>query len=112
MSNILYHRPGEPVSIFLQTDNIFGVKADGYSLPIVKNIILPDLTDGYSDGYLFPQNMIKIDIGLYYFKFIPLNILAGGSYLVDVLYTTPENFPKSKIYNIFVQPITTNPSAG
>lgn len=80
----LYFSPGEKVTIFLDTFNTNGVRADGYDLPVVTRIIFPDLS--LASG--FPTNMTKLDTGLYYFRFtLPLNATAVGSYLVDVTYT-------------------------
>jgi len=38
----------------------------------------------------YPQDMIYLDVGLYYFQFtLPNGAVSVGSYLVDVVYMNP-----------------------
>jgi len=83
--NVLYYSPGQKASIFLETLDGDGLRADGY-IPVVTRVIFPDLTLAEN----FPQNMVKLDIGLYFFQFtLPVTGSSIGSYLVDVLYNKP-----------------------
>lgn len=83
---ILNYTPGQKVTVFLETFNSQGLREDGYDLPVVTRIIFPDLSLSTS----FPQFMVKLDNGLYYFQFtLPVNAEAVGSYLVDVTYWDP-----------------------
>jgi hypothetical protein len=114
MSYVLQYSPGQTVTIILETlfdsGSIDGYRSDGYnvgfgppdgygadgyySLPIVARIILPSLTN--VSGY--PQKMIRIDTGLYYFQFtLPTGASAVGSYIVDITYINPntENFAQT-----------------
>lgn len=99
MITVLNYFPGQKATIFLETLNDAGVRADGY-IPSVIRIIFPDLT--LASGY--PQFMVQLDIGLYYFQFtLPTNATSIGSYLVDVAYNkpgTPDFF--TQLYHIIV----------
>jgi hypothetical protein len=83
----LYYSPGQLVTFFLEiTDGYYNHRVDSTTTPIVSRIILPDLTD--ADG--FPQNLTKIDTGLYYYQYTaPTGAAAIGSYLIDMQYTNP-----------------------
>lgn len=98
---VLYYSPKQKASIFLETLNDLGARtdADGY-LPSVTRIIFPDLSLAPS----FPQNMIKLDTGLYYFQYtLPAGGTAIGSYLVDVAYFQPVTaHPITAIYQLIV----------
>lgn len=84
-TTVLYHSPGQKASIFLETLNASGLRADGY-IPVVTRVIFPDLSLAAD----YPQDMVKLDIGLYLFQFtLPTNGTSIGSYLVDVLYNQP-----------------------
>lgn len=98
-TTVLYHSPGQKASIFLETLDQAGLRADGY-IPVVTRVIFPDLSLAAD----FPQDMVKLDIGLYFFQFtLPLNGASIGSYLVDVLYNQPgtEDY-YNKLYQIVV----------
>lgn len=99
MTIALSYFPGQKASIFLETLNDAGVRADGY-VPVVTRIIFPDLSLAAD----FPQFMAPLDVGLYYFQFtLPTNAVAIGSYLVDVTYNKPgteEYF--TQLYHIVV----------
>ena len=102
----LSYFPGQEVTIFLESFDSDGYRADGYQLPdgyilpSIDRIILPSLA--LNSGY--PVKMIRLDTGLFYYKFIlPKTASAVGSYLVDVSYYDPANtFTKQQIYQIIV----------
>lgn len=99
---VLYHSPGQKASIFLETLNGAGVRADGY-LPQVTRVIFPDLSLAAD----FPQDMVKLDTGLYFFQFtLPINGNSIGSYLVDVLYNKPGT---TDYYNALYQIVVSAP---
>ncbi len=129
MSYILTATPGTIVTIVLETllsdgyrsDGYFigdgydmntgyhGSDADGYgvdgyyNLPLVQRIFLPSMA--LAAGY--PQQMARIDTGLYYFQFtLPTGASAVGTYIVDVEYVNPitENYAE-----IFYQVIVSAP---
>jgi hypothetical protein len=89
MAQVLSYFPGQTVTIYLETtDGYNGVRTDSATMPVVTRIIFPSLT--LSSGY--PQDMTKLDTGLYYHHFIlPTGADAVGSYLVDVEFTNPQN---------------------
>lgn len=97
---ILSYFPGQKVTIFLDTFDGYGERADGYFMPYVNRIIFPDLS--LSAG--FPTNMTQLDVGLYYFQFtLPLNAAAVGSYLVDVFFGNPATgYENQTLYQILV----------
>lgn len=100
---VLQHFPGQLATIFLETEDAAGVRADGYAVPMVTRVILPDL----SLATEYPQNMHKLDIGLYYIQYvIPSGAVAVGSYLVDIIYADPDT---SVIRNTAVQIVVTAP---
>ncbi len=84
MLTIQSYFPGQKATIFLEIlDPNTGARADGYSLPVITRVIFPDLSLGQS----FPQDMVRLDVGLYFFQFtIPFTASAVGSYLVDGYY--------------------------
>jgi hypothetical protein len=85
---VLSYFPGQKVTIYLETVDGYGVRTDTLSLPVVSRIIFPAMT--LASGY--PQNMTRLDIGLYYFQFtLPSGASSVGSYLVDVSYVNPVN---------------------
>lgn len=86
----LYYFPGQKATVFLETLNGSGVRADGYTVPdgypLITRIIFPDLTLAVN----FPQNMTKLDTGLYMFQFtLPTGAASVGSYAVDGYYNVP-----------------------
>lgn len=87
MLTVQSYFPGQKATIFLETlDPTTGARADGYSLPVITRVIFPDLTL----AQFFPQDMVKLDVGLYFFQFtIPFTAAAVGSYLVDGYYYQP-----------------------
>jgi hypothetical protein len=92
--------PGQKAAVFLETVDGYGARTDSPTLPVVSRIVFPNLT--LAGGY--PQNMVKLDTGLYYFTFIlPSGAAAVGSYLVDVTFTNPaNNETNSAAYQVIV----------
>ena len=96
MSDILTYFPGQEVTIFLDTKldgyladaNYFIYPIDGYNSPVISRIYTPTLTLSIN----YPQPLIKIDTGLYYYKFrLPVGATAVGSYLVDIAFRRPSD---------------------
>jgi hypothetical protein len=87
MIPVLSYSPGQTATIFLEvTDGYSNVRVDSLTMPYIARIFYPDLS--LADGY--PQNMTRLDIGLYCFKIaLPTGASAIGSYLVDVIYRSP-----------------------
>jgi hypothetical protein len=96
MSYILSYSPGQTVTVYLETKNSDGYYADGYygglstidgyELPTLHRMILPDLT---LDGY-YPQPMTKLDTGIYCYRFtLPTGAPSVGTYFVDLAYREP-----------------------
>jgi hypothetical protein len=86
MSFILNASPGQTVTLVFQTLDGYGQRADGYAPPAITRIIFPNLS--LASGY--PQNMTRLDVGLYNFKVILPPLAASvGSYIVDVSYIDP-----------------------
>lgn len=86
----LYYFPGQKATVFLETLNASGARADGYTAPdgypSITRVIFPDLSLAAN----FPQNMVKLDVGLYFFQFtLPTGATSVGSYLVDGYYNLP-----------------------
>jgi hypothetical protein len=99
---ILQYFPGTKVTIFLDSFNADGYRADGYAVPQVLRILKPNLTA--LDGYTAPLPMTKVDTGLYVFQFVlPTGGAAVGSYLMDVIYWDPVTvLQKQTLYQILV----------
>jgi hypothetical protein len=86
--------PAQEVTLYLQVTDADGYFADGYTdidgyyIPSVTRMILPDLTS--ADGY--PQAMTKYSTGLYYYKFtLPRGAISVGAYMADVMFLNPQN---------------------
>lgn len=92
--------PGQRVVIFLETVDAQNVRTDGYALPVVDRIIFP----GFTLASSYPQDMTKLDTGLYYYQFIlPTGAISVGNYLIDVSYINPVNdVINKKLYQIVV----------
>lgn len=85
---ILNYFPGQKVTIFLETINNLGVRTDSSTTPIVSRIVFP----GFTLASDYPQTMIQLDTGLYYYQFtLPSGAVSVGSYFVDVIFTNPSN---------------------
>ncbi len=122
MLQTLFYSPGQTATIFVETLDLNGVRADaevdgylgesvededyfdgyidGYHNPMISRLVFPDLT--LADDY--PVHMVKLDVGLYYYQFVlPTGATAVGSYLVDVSYTDPSTlYTKTSLYQISV----------
>lgn len=105
VNTVLYHNPGQQVTLTLETLDADGVRKDGYVndgyfVPFVSRILFPTLQA--ATGY--PQNMVKIDTGLYYYKFqLPVNATSVGTYLADITYYDPgDSLLKKKLIQIVV----------
>jgi hypothetical protein len=100
MTEILSYSPGQQVTIFLETKDSNGVRQDGYSLPVINNVLFP----GYTLAMGYPQSMTRLDVGLFTFQFtLPTGGSAVGSYLVEVSYISPANgYPNTQLYQIIV----------
>lgn len=86
MTQVLHYSPGQVVTIILETFNLDGYRLDSSSLPLVSRVILPAFTLAAN----YPQSMIKLDTGLYYYQFTLLTGATSiGSYIVDVIYSDP-----------------------
>lgn len=92
--------PGQKATVYLETVHADGYRADSATQPIVARIIFPDLS--LASG--FPQNMTKLDTGLYYYQFVlPAGASSVGSYLVDTQFTNPTtNAINNQAYQILV----------
>ncbi len=101
MSKILNLFPGQICTVFLDTLDGYGSRKDPTETPFISRIIFPGLT--LAEDY--PQDMLKIDTGLYYYQFtLPTGASAVGSYLVDISYlNTDTDLPNSLLYQIIVQ---------
>lgn len=96
---ILSYFPGQKVTIFLETTDGYGVRVDSTTVPTVDRIIFPGLT--LATGY--PQPMIPLDTGLYYYQFdLPTGAISVGSYLVDVSFTNYQDILNTRGYQITV----------
>ena len=106
MSTLLYYFPGQKATIFLETKDGYGQRGDnntsfdGYLTPVITRVIFPDLS--LAAG--FPQPMIKLDTGLYFFQFtLPIGAASVGSYLIDVTYNNPGNpLDLTEIFQVIV----------
>jgi len=100
MLQTLSYFPGQTATIFLETLDGYGRRADGYTVPVITRLIFPDLT--LAAGY--PKNMTKLDVGLYYYQFVlPIGAIAVGSYLVDIAYINPTTlYANTALYQIAV----------
>jgi hypothetical protein len=100
MIQTLSYSPGQTATVFLETLDGYGQRADGYITPQVNRLIFPDLT--LAAGY--PTNMTQLDIGLFYYQFVlPVGAVAVGSYLVDILYANPTTaYINTALYQIAV----------
>ena len=100
MLNTLAYSPGQTATVFLETLDGYGQRADGYFTPFVSRLIFPNLV--LAAGY--PANMTKLDVGLYYYQFIlPTGAAAVGSYLVDISFNAPDTpYINTALYQIAV----------
>lgn len=100
MTQILQFFPGQVCTVYLETLNSDGYRADGYGTPLIERIILPSLTLAAD----YPAEMIHLDTGLYYYKFtLPTGATSLGSYLIDGSWVRPDNgFTYSQTWQVIV----------
>lgn len=101
MIQTLSYAPGQQATVFLEVKDGYGQRSDGYGdIPFVSRIIFP----GFTLAACYPQNMIRLDVGLFYFQFfLPTGAVSVGSYLVDVSYfDVALSYPTTKLYQILV----------
>jgi len=102
MVQILNYFPGQTATIFLQTLDGYGNRADPDQPPSILRVIFPGFT--LASGY--PKSMNRLDLGLYYAQFtIPTGGTSVGSYLIDVFYDNPSDGygPGHELYQLIVQ---------
>jgi hypothetical protein len=94
------YSPGQTATVFLETLDGYGQRADGYIIPYISRLVFPDLT--LASGY--PTNMTQLDVGLYYYQFVlPSGAVAVGSYLVDIAYANPSTgYINTELYQVLV----------
>ena len=100
MLQTLSYFPGQTPTIFLETLDGYGERADSPTIPVITRLVFPNLT--LAAGY--PTNMTQLDVGLYYYQFVlPTGGASVGSYLVDISYTNPSTFyMNTSLYQIVV----------
>jgi len=94
----LFANPGQTVTIVVQTLDGYGERVDD-NIPVVTDIFFPDRTPADN----FPQNMVKIDTGLYTFN---VNIPSGSDYLGTFIANVKFNDPDTG--NVVWQVFTIN----
>lgn len=101
--HVLQYAPGQKATIYFETLDVNGARADAPTAPIITRIIFPDLSLAAD----FPQSMVKLDVGLYYFQMtLPFTAAGVGSYLADILYQDPTTLNNK---NAAIQIIVTAP---
>jgi hypothetical protein len=79
----LFYSPGQVVTLYLETKDGYGVREDTNYLPYASRLLLPSFITSTN----FPQNMTRIDTGLYYIQFtLPSGGASVGTYLLDIVY--------------------------
>lgn len=93
------YSPGQKVTLFIETVDGYGIRADNPTPPTVDRIIFPNLS--LADG--MPQSTVKLDIGLYYYHFnLPTGAESVGTYFIDISYINPDGYPNIQSYQILV----------
>jgi hypothetical protein len=99
MHTILQYSPGQVATVTISVFDSDDVLADGYSVPSITKIIMPNLASASG----FPVDMTKISTGIYQYKFqLPSGASAVGSYVVVVSYTTPTEDSKNEVIELQV----------
>lgn len=94
MSQILFHSPGQSVTLVLETLDGYA-RADSATLPSINSILFPNQSMASS----YPQNMIQLSTGLYAFYFtLPRGAGSIGSYIVDVSWQDPHTGGTAQTY--------------
>lgn len=87
MGGILNYTPGQTVTFYEEVKDGYNQRTDDGYTPVITRVILP----GFTLDAGFPQNMTRIDVGLYYFQFqLPSHAAAVGTYFVDIAYLDPD----------------------
>jgi hypothetical protein len=98
MITVLSHFPGQRVTLFLEVVDGYG-RVDSLDTPRIDGILMPDFTAIV--GY--PQNMIRLGVGLYYHQFtLPTGAASIGSYLVEASYNYQDGYVNSQLYQVVV----------
>jgi hypothetical protein len=106
VNTVLQYTPGMQATIFFELKDGYGRRMDDGYVPVVQQIVLPGFTT--ASGY--PQNMVELDTGLYYFQFtLPVGAVAVGSYLVDVAYLNAvTGYVNNEIFQIVCYAVSGN----
>lgn len=87
MPTVLNYTPGQQVTIFQEVKDGYGQRTDDGYIPAVDRIFFPPLFQQLPN---YPQSMIRLDTGLYYFQFtLPPGAASVGSWLVDIIFLNP-----------------------
>lgn len=96
--NILQHFPGQRVTLFLEVVDGYG-RVDSLTTPKIDGILMPD----FAAMIGYPQDMVRIGVGLYYHQFVlPTGAAALGSYLAEASYTYQDGYVNSQLYQVIV----------
>jgi len=88
MNDCFTYTPGSLVTLYFVIADGYHQRTDDGYIPVVTRIIVPGFT--LAAGY--PQNMTRLDVGLYYFQFqLPTGAGSVGTYFVDIAYLDPIN---------------------
>lgn len=81
------YTPGQTVTFYEEIKDGYGQRTDDGYIPVITRIIIP----GFILAAGYPQNMTRLDVGLYYFQFqLPNGAAAVGTYFVDIIYMNPD----------------------
>lgn len=87
-SDILNYQPGQTVTFYKEVKDGYGQRTDDGYIPVITRVVLPGFV--LATGY--PQNMSRLDVGLYFFQLvIPQGAGAVGTYLVDIVSLDPNS---------------------
>lgn len=88
MNDCFTYTPGSLVTFYFVIKDGYHQRTDDGYIPVVTRIIIPGFT--LAAGY--PQNMTRLDVGLYYFQFLlPSGAGSVGTYFVDIAYLDPDS---------------------
>ena len=105
---IIQASPSQLVTILLDVLDGYGTRTAPDTIPIVSRIIFPN----FSLASDYPQDMLQLDTGLYYFRFsLPSGAASVGSYIIDVSYTLQE-IDRNISYQVICSAPLGNYSAG
>jgi hypothetical protein len=96
-ANYIFANTGQLIRLAVQTLDGYGDRADGY-VPVVTSVLYPD----NSIALGFPQNMVRLDTGLYaHALLLPTGADALGTYIASV-YWMENSLPKWEVFAINV----------